>query len=277
MNKEVEEDDLRRNFITLRKKIWSRRGVKKFDGGRMRRSQLITLIAVFATLSIVCDSIVGIPQLASGVWYGWIFLISPIAGIVLGPYAGFISTLIGVMAGHSIYLRGEAPMYEFLFTLGAPIGTMFSGLMFRGRWKSVLTYFSLLLGAYFLTPVSWKLPLWGLWDVYLAFIVLCILVLMSNMWGVRSGKMWRSPYIYGFCALIGLEADILFRIFVLIPGQTYRLFYGFTPEILGVIWAASALVTPIQVGIAILMTVFIGPMLVRTLSLKGWFTKKDDS
>jgi len=245
-------------------------------GEGMRRSQLITLIAVFATLSIVCDSIVGIPQLASGVWYGWIFLIVPIAGIVLGPYAGFISILIGVMAGHSIYLRGEAPMYEYLFTLGAPIGAMFSGFIFRGRWKGALTYFTLLLGAYFLTPVSWELPLWGLWDVYIAFIILCILALMSNRWSVRSGKLGGSPYIYAFCALIGLEADILFRIFMFISCQTYRLFYGFTPEILEVIWAAGALVTPIQVGIAILMTVFIGPMLVRILSLKGWFPNRDD-
>jgi hypothetical protein len=246
-------------------------------GEGMRRSQLITLIAVFATLSIVCDSIVGIPQLASGVWYGWIFLIVPLAGIVLGPYAGFVSILIGVIAGHSIYLRGEAPMYEYLFTLGAPIGALFSGFIFRGRWKEAFTYFTLLLGAYFLTPVSWEIPLWGLWDVYIAFIILCIFALISNRWDIKSRKFGRLPYIYALCALIGLEADILFRIFVFIPGQTYRLFYGFTPEILGVIWAASALVTPIQVGIAILMTVFIGPMLVRTLSLKGWFTKKDDS
>lgn len=49
------------------------------DGERIRRSQLITLIAVFATVSIVCDPIVDLPQLASGVWYGWIFLIEPIA------------------------------------------------------------------------------------------------------------------------------------------------------------------------------------------------------
>ncbi|MCK5625384.1 hypothetical protein KAI11_00860 [Candidatus Bathyarchaeota archaeon] len=245
-------------------------------GKGMRRSQLITLIAVFATLSIVCDSIVGIPQLASGIWYGWIFLIVPIAGIVLGPYAGFISILIGVIAGHSIYLRGEAPMYEYLFTLGAPIGAMFSGFIFRGRWKGAFTYFTLLLGAYFLTPVSWEIPLWGLWDVYIAFIVLCIFALMSNRWDVGSGKLERSPYIYVFCALIGLEADILFRIFVFIPGQTYRLFYGFTPEILEIIWAAGALVTPIQVGIAILMTGIIGPVLIRILSLKGWFQNKND-
>ena len=103
------------------------------DGERIRRSQLITLITVFATVSIVCDPIVDLPQLASGVWYGWIFLIEPIALIVLGPYAGFLSTLIVVMVGHSIYLRSETPVYEYIFSLGAPLGTMFSGLIYRMR------------------------------------------------------------------------------------------------------------------------------------------------
>jgi len=79
-------------------------------------AKLLTLMAIFATLSIICDSVIGLPQLSSGVWYGWIFLMEPIAGIVLGPYAGFVSTLIGVLAGHSIYLRGEAPMYESFHT-----------------------------------------------------------------------------------------------------------------------------------------------------------------
>lgn len=244
----------------------------------MRRSQLITLIAVFAALSIVCDSIVGLPQLVSGVWYGWIFLIEPIAGIILGPYAGFLSTLIGVMVGHSIYLRGEAPAYEYLFTIGAPFGAMSSGLIFRRRWKAVFVYYTLLLAAYFLTPVSWELPLWGMWNVYLAFIVLCILaVMITSKWGMRSERPWRKPYVFAFCALIGLEADILFRIFVLIPCQTYRLLYGFSTEALQGIWTLGALFTPIKVGVAILMSALIGPVLVRILSLRGWFPSEGES
>ena len=237
----------------------------------MRRSRLITLIAVFATLSVVCDSMVGLPQLISGVWYGWIFLVEPITGIILGPHAGFLSTLIGVIVGHSIYLRGEAPAYEYIFTLGAPFGAMFSGLIFRRRWKAAFAYYTLLLSAYFLTPLSWKLPLWGIWNVYLAFAVLCVLALMVTSKSiVETERPWSKPYFFAFSALIGLEADVLFRIFVLIPCQTYRLFYAFPPEVLQVIWTAGALVTPIQVGVAILLNSLISPILVRILSLKGW-------
>lgn len=243
----------------------------------MRRSQLIILIAVFATVSIVCDSIVGLPQLASGVWYGWIFLIEPMAGIVLGPYAGFLSTLIGVMVGHSIYLRSEAPAYEYMFSLGAPLGTMFSGLLYRMRWKAVFVYYSLLILAYFLTPISRKLPLWGIWNVYIAFIALGILVVMIKKWEMRREKIVRSPYFFALCALIGLETDILFRIFVLIPCQTYRLLYGFSTEILQVIWTAGALITPIQVGIAVFMNALIGPILVKIPFLRESLPFKNES
>jgi hypothetical protein len=237
----------------------------------MRRSQLLTLIAVFATLSIICDAVIGIPQLASGVWYGWIFLMEPIAGIILGPYAGFVSTLIGVLAGHSLYLRGDAPMYEYLFTLGAPLGTMICGFVFRGKLKIVLLYYTLLLATYFLTPIARNLPLWGMWNVYVAYSLLCVLILMRSRWNIGNSALENQPYVYALCAFLGLEADILFRIFLLIPGQTYQFFYGFTTEVLSLIWVTGALVTPIQVGIAVLLSAFLGPILVKILSLRGWF------
>ena len=88
---------------------------------KLRESWVISLIAVFAAFNIVCDSLMGPLPDISGVWYSWIFIAEPISGIILGPFASFFSTFIGVMVGHSIYIRDSA---EFRFTLGAPIGAM---------------------------------------------------------------------------------------------------------------------------------------------------------
>ena len=232
----------------------------------MRKSQFLALVAVFASINVVFDSLIGLPEFSSGVWYSWIFVVEPINGIVLGPYAGFLSSLIGVMIGHSIYFRD---VYEFLFTLGAPIGAMVSGFLFRGRWKMVLTYYTALLGFYFITPIAWQLPIWGMWDVYLAYAVLLVVTVMMARKGSWKPESRGLLYVIALSALIGLEADILFRIFVFIPGQTYRLFYGLNAEYLIPLWVEAAAITPVKVAISILITTTVGPPLIKvTTKLK---------
>ena len=220
----------------------------------------LPLIIIFASLNVVCDSVVGLPQFSSGVWYSWIFIVAPITGIILGTYAGFLSTLIGVMIGHFIYFRG---IHEFLFTIGAPIGATISGLMFRGKWKPVFAYYTVLLVTYFITPIAWQLPIWGMWNTYFAYLCVAILITVGkDAWKLESNKL---PYALALSAFIGLEADILFRIFIFIPCQTYQLFYGFTIEALQYIWYTAALTTPIQVAMSALATAIVGPPLIRVL------------
>jgi len=239
---------------------------------RMRRSRFLALVAVFASINVVFDSLMSFPEFSSGVWYSWIFVVEPINGIVLGPYAGFLSTLIGVMIGHFIYFRD---VYEFLFTFGAPIGAMVSGFLFRGRWKIVLTYYTALLGIYFITPIAWQLPIWGMWDVYLAYAVLLVVSVMMARKGSWNPESKGLLYVIALSALIGLEADILFRIFVFIPGQTYWLFYRYGAEKLIPIWVLGAAETPIRVAMSILVTTTVGPPLIKVIKKAGIL--KEDS
>jgi hypothetical protein len=58
----------------------------------------------------------------------------------------------------------------------------------------------------------------------------------------------------------GLEADILFRILVLIPCNGYSVFYSLTPEVLKAIWAVSApLITPFKVVLSTIISVLLVP------------------
>lgn len=234
--------------------------------GQMTKSKRISLIATFAAVAAILDSIPGIPPFVSGVWYSWIFLVVPLFGFILGPVYGFLSILIGVLVGHSIYFRG---IHEFLFTIGAPVGAMIAGMLFRQKRSIPIIFFTILLASYFLTPISWQLPLWGMWDVYLAFIVLLIVTIIN----FNKSRLLISTFV-------GLEADILFRIFLLIPLQTYHLFYGFTPEAMKLIWVGGAFITPIQVGIAILFTMIIYPpvqKVVKRTRNNGMFSSNADS
>jgi hypothetical protein len=236
---------------------------------QMKKSHFVSLVAVFASFNVVCDSLMGLPWVSSGVWYSWIFIAEPITGIVLGPYAGFLSSLIGVMIGHFIYFRGP---YEFLFTLGAPIGAMISGFLFRRRWKTVLTYYTVLFAIYFITPVAWQLPVWGMWNVYLAYaslLVVTVIMVKKKSWNLDSKGLLHAMVM---CAFIGLEADVLFRIVVFIPGQTYKLFYDYSVETLRLVWMEGAAETPIKVALSTLVTAIVGPPVIRAVKKMKLFS-----
>jgi hypothetical protein len=237
------------------------------EGKKMRRSQYFILIAIFAALNVISDSFMSLPDFPSGVWYSWNFLFEALTGIILGPLAGFIANFIGVIIGHYIYF---IDIYEFLFTIGAPIGAMVSAFLFRGKWKFVLIYYSALFIGYLSTPIVWKLPIWGTWDTYLAFVILLIVIVIikKGLWKHEAKKL---PFLLAFSTFIGLEADVLFRIFVFIPCQTYRLFYGFEIETLQIIWTVGAVATPLKIFFAIVFTILVGYPLIIAMEKTNFF------
>jgi len=226
------------------------------------QSRFVAFISIFSALGVVLDSIPMIPGFYSGVWDSWLFLMTPLYGILLGPSIGAISIAMSSLLGHLIYFRGP---FEFVFMFGAPLGAAVSGLIFQKKWPLVCTIYSLLLLCYFATPVSWLLPLWGIWDVLFGFVFLLIFSVISGSKILQIARNNEFILALLFAVIIGLETDILFRIFVLVPGQTYWFFYGLTVEGLQAIWMGAGFVTPVKVIIAALIAVVVGSTLLRVL------------
>jgi len=244
------------------------------SGGKPKDSVSISLIAVFASFNVVCDSLMGPPLPFSGVWYSWIFISEPITGIILGPWAGFFSSFFGVMIGHFVFFRGAE---EFLFTLGTPIGTMISAFVFRRKWKIVLIYYLALLGAFFATPIAWQLPFWGMWNVYLAlgfvFVVILLVEKWKNLWNVKSSACLF--HILALSTFIGLEADVLFRIFIFVPCQTYQVFFPFDINDLQAIWVLGAIETSTKAALSTIITVIMGVPIITVVRKMGFTSLKD--
>jgi hypothetical protein len=231
-----------------------------------RRTRRIALISTFAVLSTVLDMMVT-PSISAGIWFGWIFVISPINGLILGPLDGFITTLISVLLGHSLVFRDS--IYEFVFTLGAPICSLVTGYLVRGEWKKVFVYYTVLIAAYFLDPLSRELPIWGMWDTFLAYSVLVAYIILTRASRINSNL--KQGYLFALFTFLGLEADVLFRIFVLVPCQAYRIFYGLTPESLIFIWSVPApLVTPLKVAFSSALGFFLVPEILRILQTRNY-------
>ena len=235
---------------------------------KIEKSTFVSLIAIFAAFNVICDSLVSSPLPYSGVWHSWIFILEPLTGIILTPLASFFSALIGVMIGHFVNFLD---VYEFLFTLGAPIGAMISSLIFRGKWSIALIYYTALLGAFFVTPVSWQLPFWGMWDVYLAFICLLITSVMVKKWKTlwNTWSSSRLIYILALSTFIGLEADVLFRIFILIPCQTYQLFYNLDVNALQGIWILGAVETSTKAALSTIIAATVGLPIITAIRKMG--------
>lgn len=221
-----------------------------------------SLIVIFAAMGVVCDAVVT-TGFSAGVWFGGVFMLSPIVGMILGPYNGFISMFTAVMIGH--WLVPRETIYEFIFTLGAPTGSMMSGFMFKGEWKKVFSFYTAMLVFYFITPVSWYLPIWGMWDVLVAYAILLVLGVVMSIRGLNEFEQ-LSPFAVS--AFIGLEADVLLRIFILVPCHTYHFFYGLTPQALAAIWSVPApLITPFKVLLSTLTATLVTPQILRILKI----------
>lgn len=228
--------------------------------GKLTGSRSITFVAIFAAMIAVLDAIPTIPVFYGGIWDSWGFMLSPIIGILLGPVYGAISVGLGGLVGHLIYFRNPI---ELLFMLGAPIGAGMAGLIFQQRWKPVFAVYSLLLLGYFITPVTWSLSLLGIWDVLVGFaLILTVTVLSSlNKAGLDILSSTNVKLILG--TVIGLETDILARIFILIPGQMWWMYYDWPLEFLQGYWLVAGIITPIKVILSALATIAIGQALIR--------------
>jgi hypothetical protein len=228
--------------------------------GTLSGSRALTFTAIFAAMIAVLDSIPIIPGFYSGIWDSWIFMLSPIVGILLGPVLGAIAVGLGGLVGHLIYFRDPL---ELIFMLGAPVGAGVAGLVYQQRWRYVFAIYSLLLLAYFITPVTWVLSLWGIWDVLVGFALIIGVIALSGFSPSANSVLSsiNSRLVLG--TVIGLESDILVRIFILIPGQTYWYFYGLPVDELQLLWLAAGFITPIKVILAAIATLAVCKPLVR--------------
>lgn len=230
--------------------------------GTLTGSRSITFTAIFAAMIAILDSIPMIPGFYGGIWDSWGFVLNPLVGIMLGPVLGVIAVGLGGLVGHLIFFRDPI---ELLFMLGAPVGAGIAGLVYQQRWKFVFAIYSLLLLGYFMTPVTWVLSLWGVWDVLVVYILVLGLTALSSFNKTATGILSSTNARLALATVIGLEADILSRIFILIPGQVYWVYYDLPVVELQLWWLVAGFITPIKVIVAALATVAIGKSLLRNL------------
>lgn len=221
---------------------------------RVRSSLLVALVALFGALHA---ALVALP----GIWRSWVIAILPLEGVLLGPRAGFLAALMGCLLGRLIRPR---PGLYIIFGLAEPVGALAAGLTIRGRWKALLALYVALLAAYFAHPLGRSLPAWCLWDTYIALALSPVGPRLAK----RALDARDDPRVLAmsmaFTALLSVEADVLFRIFLLVPAGLYVLM-GVSEATLRLWWLAGALETPIESAISVLIAVAMGVPVLASL------------
>ena len=154
----------------------------------------IALIVVFSALYAAMRIIPTFPVIGvAGGSFSVADILAPIYGIILGPYLGGASVIIGTFIGMSV----KSPVFLGLDFLPALVNTVAIGFLVRRKWLPVVILNAALLFAFVLNPLtlnfinipldSSNLVLPFTWLHITAFIVL-----LSPL-GLKAGKWIQTP------------------------------------------------------------------------------------
>jgi hypothetical protein len=179
----------------------------------MRRSLQVSLAAVFAALHVV------LYLFSVGLWRNWAIYIEPIEGIVLGPFFGFLSAIIG-----SSVARTVKPDSLWLFGIVAePISVLTAGFLAKAMWKPAFAAYATMLLAYFVHPYGRALPLWTILDILLALALIYPAARLSG--NLFRSDIKRQAASLALLSFVCIATDSLVRMFLLVPCGLYALFF----------------------------------------------------
>jgi hypothetical protein len=239
------------------------------EHARIARTRLLALVALFAALH---GSLAAVPGIwgPSEVARSFVIFVESLEGMILGPAAGFASASIGCMLGRIIRPREEGFLLSVAFGMGEAVAALMAGLIFKKKWSLVLVIYSAMLAAFLADPLTWSvpLPLWTLWDTFLAFFMIVpahLVVRRALAEGKRAERLGAAVALTTF---VSTEADMLFRIFLLIPLGFYAL-YPIPVEILPVVFTLGAVVTPLEAALSTVATTMLAVPVLLAIERSG--------
>jgi hypothetical protein len=232
----------------------------------------LALTAIFAALYAVLRAIPTVPMIGvPGASFSLSDILAPIYGIILGPYVGGASVLIGTFTAMTV----KPPVFLGLDFLPGFVNAVALGFLTRRKWLPVVALNIFLLAIFIANPLTLTLVPLGpnvsfpfMWLHIIALIVLISpLGLMATKWVEKSTA---SLAVAGFAilAFIGtmmqhLTGNILYEnIFVYVTNFM-------TPESLALRWQAVFFLYPWERLILIVLAVIVGLPLIRAIRKTG--------
>jgi hypothetical protein len=231
----------------------------------------IALTAVFAAIYAVLRIIPTVPMIGvPGASFSLSDILAPIYGIILGPYVGGMSVLIGTFTAMS----AKPPVFLGLDFLPGLVNAVALGFLVRRKWLPVIALNLGLLLAFVLNPLTLNFINIPLGNTNLAFpftwlhiaaliVLISPLGLKATQW-VENLKSTKAIAGFAILAFIGtmiqhLMGNILYEnIFVYVTNFM-------TPQSLALRWQIVFFIYPWERLILITLAVIVGIPLIRAL------------
>ena len=267
-------------FIALCKKLHS--SEKKFQQRRCARlsklskisgrTKVIAAIAIFSALYSVIRQIPMGPMIGLSGQFSVSDSLAPLYGIILGPYTGGISIIIGTFLAMAM---GKAPVFMGLDFLPALVNAVAIGFLVRRKWEPVVLLNAVLLAVFILNPLTSffiNIPIGNttvafpfLWMHFIAYAVL--LSPLGHKAGEWVTTLKPSKLTMGI-AILAFVGTMMQHLMGNILSEVVR------SQILGVtlpeafptvIWPSAFIVYPWERLTLIIITVAVGVPLVKAL------------
>ena len=246
-------------------------------------TKIIASIAMFAALFAVLRRMDTIPMIGvQGASFSLSDILPPIYGIVLGPFTGGISVILGTFLGIAL---GKPVSFLFLDFLPAFVNTVAIGLLVRRKWWPAVLLYGALLVAFLVNPLtSIFVDVGGVALPFAWLHIVAFIVLLSPL-GRKAGQWVESlkPVLLAsgiaILAFIGtmmqhLMGNILFEV---ILNQFYVLL-GQGPIVATTaysgIWSVTFFLYPWERLMLVLLAVIVGVPLVRVLKITFFRSEK---
>lgn len=234
-------------------------------------TKTIAIISIFTALYAVLRIIPTMPMIgASGASFSLSDVIAPIYGLILGPYLGGLSVIIGSFLAMFI----KTPVFLGLDFLPATVAAVSVGLLMKRKWLPIIGLNVVLLLAFILHPntsnfVSIPLsnitiPLPFAWlHIVTLFILVSPLGRKATQW-VRLPSPTKVAVGIGISFLIGtmmqhLMGNLLFETILAQPIGTIPI------DSYPGIWASIFFVYPIERLVLVILGTIVGTSLLKIL------------
>jgi len=227
------------------------------------RTKITAFLIVFSALYAALRPVPLGPIIGLSTTFSVSDFLAPLYGIILGPYVGGLSVIIGTFLGMTI----KAPVFMGLDFLPALVNTVAIGFLIKRKWAPVIVLNIILLLAFILNPLTTLFigPVPFVW-----LHIVALLMLISPL-GRKAGQ-WvetlKPKFLTAGLAILAfvgtmtqhLTGNILTEV---VLGQIVG---SISPETFStIIWPGAFLVYPLERTLLVALSVIVGVPLVRTL------------
>jgi hypothetical protein len=209
----------------------------------------------------------------SGVAFSLADVVAPLFGIILGPYAGAMSVILGTFLSFGF---GRPMVFLGLDFLPGAVDALIVGLLVQGKRRIATTLYTIIFAAFLMHPytaifVPISIPYFGIKSFFYPWLhLVALLVLISPL-----SKM-AANWVNGG-SLVNLAPGILILVFIgtyaqhLIGALLYEtvlgLFVGAAPDVFHLVWTTVFWLYPFERTFIIIVSTLIGVPLIKALKL----------